>query len=205
MLKYRIIFSKTGRAVWISHLDTMHTLQRAFTRAGIKLAHSEGFNPHPLMSIALPLSVGMESICEVLDIKTEAEIDKDKLNSVLPEGIVILSVYQSDVKAAEIKWLEIEAQYNSPDDDRLNAVFKRDSLIINKKTKSGFSDVDIKPMIQSISFCAGKINAVISAQNPTLNPNNLIAVIDQLEPDIQIEDVKFRRIRLYKENMEEFK
>ena len=51
----RILFSKTGRARFISHLDLMRTLQRAFFRAGIQIKHTEGFNPHPFVSIALPL------------------------------------------------------------------------------------------------------------------------------------------------------
>ena len=61
MDKLRLRFEKTGRAVWISHLDLMHTIQRAFSRAGYELKYSEGFNPHPQISIALPLSVGMAS------------------------------------------------------------------------------------------------------------------------------------------------
>ena len=182
----------------------MHTIQRAFTRAGIKLAHSEGFNPHPLMSIALPLSVGMESICEILDVKTEDLVDKDQLNVVLPEGIKILSVYQPEIKASEIKWLEIEGQYKSKEDKRLNSIFERDSLVINKKTKSGFADVDIKSMIHSISFHDGIMLAIISAQNPTLNPNNILLAINKYEPEILLDEIKFRRICLYKENMEEF-
>ena len=56
MDKYRLLFSKTGRAVYISHLDLMRTLTRAFLRAECRLKYSEGFNPHPQISIALPLS-----------------------------------------------------------------------------------------------------------------------------------------------------
>ena len=58
----RLKFTKTGRAKFISHLDLSHTIQRAFFRAGLKMRHSQGFNPHPIMSIAIPLSVGHESI-----------------------------------------------------------------------------------------------------------------------------------------------
>ena len=57
MDKYRLLFSKTGRAVYISHLDLMRTLTRAFLRAECRLKYSEGFNPHPQISIALPVSV----------------------------------------------------------------------------------------------------------------------------------------------------
>ena len=63
----RLLFSKTGRAKYISHLDLMRTFQRAFSRAGIQIKHTEGFNPHPFVSIALPLSVGYSSQCEILE------------------------------------------------------------------------------------------------------------------------------------------
>ena len=45
----RLLFSKTGRAKYISHLDLMRTFQRAFSRAGIQIKHTEGFNPHPFV------------------------------------------------------------------------------------------------------------------------------------------------------------
>ena len=67
MDKYRMRFSNTGRAVYISHLDLMRTITRAFLRAECRLKYSEGFNPHPNISIALPLSVGCESVCEIMD------------------------------------------------------------------------------------------------------------------------------------------
>ena len=67
MDKLRLRFRKTGRAVYISHLDLMHTMQRAFSRAGYELKYSEGFNPHLYITFALPLSLGMESDYEVLD------------------------------------------------------------------------------------------------------------------------------------------
>ena len=75
MSKLRLRFAKQGRAVYISHLDLMHTMQRAFSRAGYELKYSEGFNPHPQISIALPLSVGASSLCEILDFKLTHDAD----------------------------------------------------------------------------------------------------------------------------------
>ena len=63
----RLLFEKTGTAVWISHLDLMRLFQRAFKRAGFPLTHTQVYNPRPSVSIALPLSVGIESQCELLD------------------------------------------------------------------------------------------------------------------------------------------
>ena len=66
MPKDRLLFVKEGRARYISHLDLMRTFQRAFLRADIPIKHTEGFNPHPFISIALPLSLGFSSQCEIL-------------------------------------------------------------------------------------------------------------------------------------------
>ena len=69
----RLLFEKTGTAIWMSHLDLMRVFQRAFKRAGLPLTHTKGFNPRPSVSIALPLSVGVESVCELLDFDLEGE------------------------------------------------------------------------------------------------------------------------------------
>ena len=75
MAKLRLRFAKEGRAVYISHLDLLRTFQRVFLRQGIVLRHSQGFHPHPILSFALPLSVGQESVCELLDLETVEDLD----------------------------------------------------------------------------------------------------------------------------------
>jgi hypothetical protein len=70
----RILFEKTGKAVWMSHLDTMRLMQRAFRRAGVLLHHSQGYTPHAYVSMPLPLSVGMESLCEILEYELDEKL-----------------------------------------------------------------------------------------------------------------------------------
>ncbi len=100
----RLLFEKCGRAVWISHLDLMRLFQRAFKRAGLPLTHTHGFNPRPSVSIALPLSVGVESSCELLDfaLDTDEFIPlpqiKDLLNNSLTDGIKVLDVFDSFIE-----------------------------------------------------------------------------------------------------------
>ena len=79
MNKLRLRFEKTDRAIYISHLDLMRTMQRAFNRAGYALKYSEGFNPRPQISIALPLSVGMGSVCEIMDFTLKEDPDLAEL------------------------------------------------------------------------------------------------------------------------------
>ena len=211
MDKLRLRFKKTGRAVYISHLDLMHTMQRAFSRAGYELKYSEGFNPHPQISIALPLSVGAASLCEIMDfrLKEEAELSQmaARLSAAMPEGIEVTEVYEQSRKVAEIKWLEVEGvfEYDERDTAEMKAAlddfYAADSIVITKKTKRGMGESDIRPAIKSIAFEAADkavtVKAIISAQEPTLNPELLAEALRQLRADIAPDFAKFTRIETY--------
>lgn len=219
MDKWRLLFSKTGRAVYISHLDLMRTMTRAFLRAGLRLKYSEGFNPHPNISIALPLSVGCESNCEIMDFKLAEERKPDEILELLswqlPEGIEAIDVYEAELKVKELKWLRISGRLEFDDRDTntmteaLDGFFSRESIVIQKKTKRGLSESDIKCAIKELDFeesCdAVWMKGVISAQEPTLNPELLIEALRQLAPEIAPDFAKFKRIEVFKENMEVFR
>ena len=106
MHKNRLLFRKSGRAVYISHLDLMATFQRAFLRSGVEVWHTEGFNRHVYVSIALPLSVGYSSDCEILEFNLEDDTPlarvPERLNAVLPEGVEVLSCYEAKVPLKKI-------------------------------------------------------------------------------------------------------
>lgn len=212
MNKLRMRFSKTGRAIYISHLDLMATMQRAFSRAGSRLKYSEGFNPRPQISIALPLSVGCSSVCELMDFQLlEEPVDitslRDRLNATMPEGISVQEIYEPTRKNAELKWLEIDGVFEYDDRqvdimiDGLRDFFARESIVIEKKTKRGFGETDIRPAIREISFAPAEaavaVHAVISAQNPTLNPDLLSASLRALAPELAPDFAKFTRIETY--------
>ena len=80
----RLLFEKTGNAIFISHLDLMRLFQRAFQRSGLPLTHTQGFNPRASVSIALPLSLGVESRCELLDFDLEHPVGeiREKLKAI---------------------------------------------------------------------------------------------------------------------------
>jgi radical SAM-linked protein len=96
MRSVRLNFSKTGRAIYISHLDVNRMMTRAVRRAKLPMWYTEGFNPHPYISFALPLPLGQSSDCEYMDIRVEGDISDEeimeKMNSALPDGIKINSV-----------------------------------------------------------------------------------------------------------------
>lgn len=219
MDKLRLRFSKTGRAVYISHLDLMRTMTRAFLRAGCRLKYSEGFNPHPKISIALPLSVGTQSVCELMDFELLAdELPEDmlhKLNHQLPEGLMALEIYEPERKVKDLKWLWIEGVFEYDErkaEDmlpRIQEFFEQDSIVITKKTKRGIADSDIKPAIKELNFTVSgndiSISGIISAQEPTLNPELLAEALRQKREDIAPDFAKFKRIETFDENMSIFR
>ena len=217
--RYRLRFEKTGRAVYISHLDLMQTVQRTFARAGYKLKYSEGYNPHPQMSFALPLSVGTASVCELLDFRLAEEAEladmPEKLTAALPEGVTVTAAYEAERKCAAIKWLRVEGlfEYDArPAADMaaaLTAFFAQPEIVIEKKTKRGVGQTDIRPAIREIAFAPAdgvvKVEAVISAQEPTLNPELLAAALRQLAPELALDFASFKRLETYDEGMEVFR
>ena len=219
MDKLRLRFRKVGRAVYISHLDLMQTMQRAFFRAELPLKYSEGFNPHPLLSIALPLSVGTASECELMDFRLREDVDLEtlpaRLTAVLPEGIEAIEAYEFTRKAAQLKWLRIRGVFEY--DERsasdmlpgLREFFARDALVITKKTKRGLGESDIRPAIRDIRFAekdgAVALEAVISAQEPTLNPELLAEALRQLAPELAADFAKFTRVEVYDADMQVFR
>ncbi len=187
----------------------MAVMQRAFARADLPLKFSEGFNPHPQISILLPLSVGTASICELMDFRLLKERDlktlPDRLTAVLPDGIRALEAYEAVRKSAQLKWLDIECilEYDTvkPRADELDGFFSQQELIIEKKTKHGFGQADIRPAIGRILFSDTgeglKLRARISAQEPTLNPDHLINALRQLCPELTPDFAKFTRLETY--------
>lgn len=208
----RLLFSKTGDAVWFSHLDLMRVFQRAFKRAGLPLSHTQGFNPRPSVSIALPLSVGVESFCELLDFDLEGEtppVDKikEQLNSALVAGVQVVSVYDDGRKLKELTHLhcKVSLEYDNgvPFDaeDRIKALFLGDTVIVPKKSKNGVQDQNIIPMIRSLNVQTDSdvllIDAVVCCQNPTLNPAQITAAIEKYLPDLKPDFSRYRRIEVY--------
>lgn len=209
----RLLFEKTGDAVWISHLDLMRVFQRAFKRAGLPLTHTKGFNPRPSVSIALPLSVGIESICELLDF----ELDGDpvpceqiaaRLNAVLISGVRILDVYEQAEKIRNLTFLDcvltLEYDNGVPEDAQsvLSQLFAREELTVEKKSKNGVAEQNIIPMIRSLTAVPVdadqlELRARICCQNPSLNPMQLIAAIERYCPQMNPSFVRCCRKEIY--------
>ena len=211
MDKIRLVYSQTGRARWISHLDAMRTLQRGLLRAGVPIRYSEGFNPHALISIVMPLSVGTESLCQLADIRVREDVDLPslpaRLTAVMPEGFRFTDAYEEYAKPAELKWLEAEGlwEYDSADPaeaaERCRELFSGD-VTVTRRTKRGEGPFTITDHVRDISFVpeekAVHVRAVVSAAEPVVNPDLITAAVRQNVPAAAPDAACFRRLALYR-------
>ena len=217
----RLLFEKKGNAVWISHLDLMRLFQRSFKRAGLPLKHSQGFNPRAYVAVALPLSVGMESRCELLDFDLEGESIScqeimERLNDSLVRGVRVLDVYESGRKIKDLALLRctltLEYDQGVAGDaaDQIRSLFASDHLLVEKKGKNGVTEQDIIPMIRSLEVQQPDGNtlvlrALVCCQNPTLNPMQLSAAITRYLPQLKPDFARCCREEIYDINEKLFR
>ena len=165
-MKVRIKFSKHGPMKFIGHLDIMRYFQKAMRRADVAICYSGGVSPHPTMSFAAPLGVGITSNGEYLDIETEDTEDlstmKDRLNQVMVEGVEIKSVRRLPDSAANAMSIVAAADYTvvfrqgyEPEDTAgwmkgVEEFYRQDHILITKKTKKGQKELDLKPLVYEI-------------------------------------------------------
>jgi radical SAM-linked protein len=210
----RLIFEKTGNAVWISHLDLMRLFQRAFKRAGLPLTHTQGYNPRPSVSIALPLSVGVESKCELLEYELEGENKPthkeivSRLNEALVDGVRVIHSYDNCAKIKNLAFLDatVDLEYDkgipAGAEEAIRQLFSRQEIIVEKKGKNGITDQDIAPMIKNLEITTLdaltlRLFVRVCCQNPSLNPAQLTAAISRYLPEYAPDFSKTARVNLF--------
>jgi len=162
MQEIRAVFCKSGSAKYVSHLDLNRIMCRAVRRAGVPIWYTEGFNPHPFFTFALPLSLGCNSIYETMDFKITEDMPfdeiKNRFNPCLPEGIVITDVCSPKMKHTLIAFAKYQIEIRS---EKVSAeeLFKlweefvsQPAIMVSKKTKSkAVREFDIKETIKNIT------------------------------------------------------
>lgn len=187
IMPVRIKFSKVGDLMYISHLDLARTMQRIIVRSGVDIWYSEGFNPQPRIVFALPLPVGVESECELMDIKINHPMEfseiKERISNSFPAEMKVLDVYSPEQKFKNIVYADYTIKLYSPKISAetasdINKLFASE-CIITKKSKSGEKDVDIRDFIKSVEAKSTEecveISAIVCAGNESnLNPELLV-------------------------------
>lgn len=217
MYKYRLTFSKTGYAKYVSHLDLMRMFQRAFKRAELPISYSQGFNPHQKISIGFPLPLGVTGTKEYMDIEMDEQLEFtvlcDRLNGALPPDIRVSSACEPTQKTSSLQMAEytVSAELKSaiPDlKEAVEEVLNRSEILVDKKTKKGIAETDIKPSIIEAEVNASdkilEMKLVLScADGASLKATVVLDALKKYIPDFDIDCVRINREGLFLENMTE--
>ncbi len=179
---YRLLYEKGANVRYISQLDFVRVLNRTVRRSGLPVTYTIGFNPHPVMTVAAPIPVGTTSAYECIDIDFDEKQDtaflKAHLGATFPEGITVLDV--KEVTEGVIPFRDIDsASYTvrvdftgeAPD---ISAFLSHNEILIEKRTKKGLKEIDIKPDISMLTLeeCADGV-CTLAMQLPCGNEKNI--------------------------------
>lgn len=205
MFKYVMTFSKTGTICYTSHLDLMRMFKRAFKKAGIKLAYSQGFNPHPKMGFAQPLSLGYEGLNELMEFETvedyEPEGLRKTLEALMPEGIDISGcdrlegmkkTLAAQTDAAEyVIIMPLGKPVEMTGEEIRDSYLGQDRIITLKRQKKKKEpvQVDIKPMIRQLDIRQEGDSLIVTAVLDSGSISNLSPelVITTLQEHLNLE------------------
>ena len=203
MRTVRIRFTKTGRAKYISHLDLNRCMMRALRRAGVPVWFTQGFNPHPHIVFALPLSIFFESDCEVMDIRvedgmTDGEI-ADRLSDQMPEGIHMIKAAPPVMPAGDIAFaeyrltLDFDGRSAADLQQAAEDLAGRETLPVEKATKHRQTEIDVAPYWYEAETAVSDGKMTIRTQLPAspqenINPSMLVAAMEKyagIKPDFE--------------------
>lgn len=213
-------FTKLGYLKFISHLDLVDLFQRTLFQNKVDVKFSEGFNPHPRMSIAYPLPLGIESNSEYMEIYLNSKIDlKDfliKMNERLPQGIKIVEAKYDDDESISNKVKSVvyafkllnTFYYKNKDIDlakELNKVNAMDIVEIERKRKKGkkriFVKENAKDYLNRLELKDDAIYAYIKmSEQGSLKPALVLDILNNYTDIVMDElDIDLERIGLYQD------
>lgn len=222
MFKARMRFAKEGRAKYISHLDLMHTMQRAMARCQMPLWFTEGFNQHAYVSVALPLSTGYSGEYEFLDFNLLSEnvpINAvEALNAVFPEGLRAIEIYplaHGGMPLRDIAWSKYRITWSFADGvpadfaENVNKLFAQPTVEIVKRSKRGEKTVNMRELMNGFALTEqdGQVIAevVTAAGNNNMSPEYLTRAIAQYLPQYEISSAAYHRLCVYNDKMQAFR
>ena len=211
MSNYVLKYSRGEEVKYISHLDFVRMFHRAVRRAGLPMSYSHGFNPHPVMTVAMPLSVGVTSDGEYLKIGlegdfTEAEI-KEALNKALPVGFSIKAAAKVEGKELDFSKLDraeylVSAELEEPYLPDIEDFLKNDEILVMKRSKSGVREADIKPYIYGLDVCGTDGNIItfsmlLAAGNKyNLKPETVLEAVSKYRGEFKPDFISVHRKRI---------
>lgn len=211
MRSVRVYFKKYDDMKFISHLDMNRFMIRVIRMSKIPVWYSEGFNPHPYITFALPLSLGFDSEYEIMDIRLDDdeypnEQVSEKLKPLMPKGIEVFGCADPVMKAGDIAYADFRISLS--DDlqaSELEAFLSSDVIEAEKRTKKGgVKTINLKEYIKQYSFDGNNLVLTLAAGGSNnLNPKLIMDAFGKCSG----KDLSYSvtRTMLYNEKMEVYK
>jgi radical SAM-linked protein len=209
----RVLFEKKDRMKFVSHLDMNRFMNRMVRISGIPVWYSEGFNPHPYITFALPLSLGFESTYEIMDIRLNNDSYTNEqvynaLCSVMPDGINVIKTTDPVKNARDIAFAKFNINFENMDSDISDSLvnyLSRDEIITEKKSKKGkMNTINLAEFIHSFDVSDTSLNIILAAGgSKNLNPTLLMDTYESLT-NSKLPSYNITRSMLYDNDMKIF-
>jgi radical SAM-linked protein len=223
--KLRLRYTKRGRLRFTSHRDIARTFERALRRAGVPMAYSQGFSPHPKVSWVGAAPTGVASEAEYVEVSVVEQVDpealKIALDEALPPGIDVVDIVEAHggnlterIDASE--W-RIELDGVEPDElaKAVSAFLAAEVVEVERLTKNGTKTLDVRPAVVSalveprssdaghdktaLSQPCGILMTVVRQVTPTVRPDdvlNALRVVADLVPPVPARATRMAQGRL---------
>jgi len=211
----RVLFHKSGRAVYISHLDLNRAMGRALARSELPVWYTEGFHPHLYMTFALPLALGTTGLCETVDFRLVEDVPLDevvrRLDEALPEGLHAVRAWYPVMAPKEIFWADYKVELVCAYDDAkaaFTALNDASEMQMPKRSKKGVRVVDIRPLYSVEGINESDGGAVIDLRcragvETNLNPSLVLEAAEKLTGFSPV-SVKITRVAVKDEKLCDF-
>lgn len=214
MYKLRIKYHKEHHLRFVAHLEMVRLMERVFRRMNLPLKYTEGFNPHPRISFASPLSVGVESVAELLDVelmeKMSIKTILERSQGALPRGLVFETAkYVTDKRSlmSLVTWAEYTVQVDCFVEawrmkEVIGELMAMETLMAEKKGgKSDGKTVDIRPQIDEITLIPSEQGATLrmvlaNGSGGSLKPELVVQTLSRIG-GIELGIEKIIRTNLY--------
>ncbi len=202
VVRIRVRFAKRGRLRFLSHRDVARSFERAVRRAGVPVAHSHGFSPHPRLSWIGAAPTGTASEAEYVEIGLIRPVEPAALVTVLdaalPDGLDVLAaaVAQGAALADRIdasRW-RIELSGVAPDTLRaaIATLLAETAVVVERVTPSGRRQIDVRAALVSADVEAAPDPSDVPSSTSPAQAGGcaiLTAVVRQTTPAVRPDDV----------------
>ncbi len=215
-IRYRLKFEKVDKMKYVGHLDLLRLFQRAVRRAKLPIHYSQGFNPHQETIFAMPLSLGMDTNCDIIDIRLTEERDlediKNGMNAELPNGckIVDVRVVSDDEKNCAKELIAADYILRTKLDFLnlariISDIMQSEECNITKQSKKTTKVVNIREDIYDLELCEhGVFVKIATGSKKHLKPELLYEYFcEQVGTNYNPVDIKVTRLAMYKHDENE--